>query len=259
MKTILSFFSIIVLITVFTFYLSSCSPVPYSNVGQNVPLFKNKGEVSLTGNYASTDDATGIGIQGAAAVDSSLAFMTSFYSLKNSTNANWQGSGKYFEFGSGKFGVVGRSNFVYDVFGGLGFGGIKNHAVGSSLNVSFIKPFVQSSIGLTTKWVDVAFTARLALPTYTNYKNGLSDATQHAQAETYFGENKSQFVFEPGLTLRLGYKAVKANFTVCTSTFRLADEYEHVSANNNYVSVGLAVLVSKRYKQYNATTGKKRP
>jgi hypothetical protein len=233
-------------------YLSSCSPVPYGNVGQNVPMLKNKGEVSLTGSYASTDDATGVGFQAAVAADSSLALMTSFYSLNNNPTTDWNGSGRYFELGAGRYGGIGNSNFVYDIFAGVGFGGIKNdNGVGSSLNINIAKPFVQGSIGLLTKWVEVAFTSRFALPVYTNYENNLSDPDERAQAETYFKDNKSQFVFEPGFTFRFGFKAVKANFSFCTSSFRLDDDYSDVSINSNYLSAGVAVLVSKRYEKKN--------
>lgn len=229
-------------------YISSCSPVPYGNVGQNVPMLKNKGEVSVTANYANTDDANGLGIQGAVAVDSSLALMTSFYSLKNNRNTDWKGSGKYFELGAGKYGLMGRSKFVFDVFGGVGFGGIKNNSgTGSALDLNFVKPFVQGSIGLSGKWIEVALTSRFALPVYTNYKNSLTDSSQHAQIAAYYEENKSRFVFEPGITFRFGYKSVKANLSFCTSSFSLDEKYNDVSINNNYVSAGLAVLISKRY------------
>lgn len=240
---LLSICAIILFIT----YLSSCSPVPYANVGQNVPMLRNKGEVSFTGGLGSTEDAQGVGLQAAVAADSSLALMASFYSLKNNDNTDWTGSGSYIEFGAGRYGVINNSIWVYDVFGGVGFGGIKNQSGMSSLDIKFMKPFVQGSIGLTTKWVEVAFTPRFALPIYTSHKNQLTDPEQRMQADAYFKNNKSQFVFEPGLTFRFGYKGVKGNFGLCLSSFSLDEQYSDVSVNSTYLTAGLAILISKRY------------
>lgn len=247
MKTLTPLLSICAVILFIT-YLSSCSPVPYANVGQNVPMFRNKGEVSFTGGLGSTEDAQGVGLQAAVAADSSLALIASFYSLKNNDNTDWTGSGSYIEFGAGRYGVINKSICIYDVFGGIGFGGIKNQSGSSSLDIKFMKPFVQGSIGITSKWMDVAFTPRFALPIYTSYKNQLTDPEQRMQAEAFFKESKSQFVFEPGVTLRFGYKGVKANLGFCVSTFSLDEQYSDVSTNNTYLTAGLAFLISKRYE-----------
>ncbi len=231
-----------------TFNLTSCSPVPYGNVGQNVPLLKNKGEVHFTGNIANTDDANGVGIQAAVAVDSSWALMASFYNVKNNPNTDWNGNGRYVELGVGKYAVIGKSKWVYDVFAGIGFGGIKNdNGIGSSLNLNFAKPFVQGSIGFTTEWIELAFTPRLALPFYTSHENNLTDLEHRAQAELYFKENKTKFVFEPGITFRFGYKGIKANLNMCVSSFSLNEQYSDVSINNLYFGAGIAALISKRY------------
>lgn len=248
MKISPSYFVTSIAIIASLVYFSSCSPVPYANVGQNVPLLKNKGEAMLVASSSATDDASGLGIQAALAVDSSWAIMTSFYSMKNNPNTDWRGRGTYFELGAGKFKVIGNSNFAYDVFAGVGFAGIQNNdGAGSSLDINFMKPFVQGSIGLATKWLDVAFTPRLAVPFYTNHENRLSDPTQHAQAETYFDDHKSKFVFEPGFTVRGGYRGFKANLNFCVSSFSVDEAYSDVSINNLYVGLGLSALISKRY------------
>lgn len=244
-------YSLVAILVVVT-CLPSCSPVPYGNVGQNVPMLKHKGEVSLSGSFASTDDASGAGFQAAVAVDSSLALMGSVYSLTNNENTDWQGSGRYSELGIGRYAVIRGSDFVYDVLGGVGFGRIANKdGAGSSLNINFVKPFVQGSIGLTTKWIEVALTSRLALPVYTGHENGMTDPGDRAEAEAYFEDNKSKFVFEPGINFRFGYKNVKASLSYCTSTFSLDGKYDNISVNNNYLGAGLTVLISNRYNQGN--------
>ncbi len=250
MKYASSFYTITIVIAAGLLNFS-CSPVPYANVGQNVPLFKTKGEVRLAGHYSTTDDAAGIGLQAAAAIDSSLAVMSSFYSLKADEYADgWDGHGRYFEIGLGKFKTIGHSNFVYDIFAGVGFGRIENHDnAGSSLNVNFMKPFVQSSIGLSTPWFELAFTPRFALVNNTNFENKLIDPVDYSQAENFFRKNKTKFVVEPGLTMRAGYKGLKANFNFSVSSYNPGAEFEESSPNIVYLGIGVSALISKRYSE----------
>ena len=241
----------IILLVIALIALNSCAPVPYANVGQNVPLFKTKGEVRLAGHYSTTDDAAGVVLQAAAAIDSSFAVMSSFYSLKSVGYDNdWDGYGRYFEFGLGKFKTIRHSNFMYDVFAGVGFGTIKNNDnAGSSLNVNFMKPFVQSSIGLSTPWFEAAFTPRFALVNTTNYENGLIDPVDRSQAENFFRQNKNKLVVEPGITVRAGYKGLKANLNLSLSSYDPGDQFEESSPNTLYIGFGLTALISRRYSK----------
>src|SRR5688572_22818447 len=150
--------------------VSSCSPVLYTTVGQNVPLFKQKGEVAFSGGSAATsheDDvssAEGFNIQAAAAIDSSLSIMCSLYSLKNMDADNdWIGKGNYFELGIGKFKQSSKSKLIGEVFCGVGFGEIKNSSTFGDISEHYIKPFIQPSGGFSSKIVDVAITTRVAM------------------------------------------------------------------------------------------------
>ncbi len=85
----------------------SCSPVLYSNNGANVPLFQNKSEVVVSAGVASTDHASGLGLQAGVAFDSAWSVIASFYSLKEKgADEDWSGNGRYVEFGVGRFGKV---------------------------------------------------------------------------------------------------------------------------------------------------------
>lgn len=230
--------------------MSGCSPVPYANVGLNVPMLKEKGEVNLNASYGNTDDAEGIALQAAAAVDSSLSIMASFYLLKNVSNSDWEGRGNYFEFGAGKFGKVSENGkFIYDAHLGLGFAGIKNESGNSSLDVNFIKPFLQGSIGFNHKIIDVALTSRFAVVNFTDYTFRFDDVTYSAEATEFFKENKRKFVFEPGITVRVGYEAIRLSIQFCTSTFTVEEEFSNSNINSDYISVGLNALIGKRWNE----------
>jgi hypothetical protein len=232
--------------------VASCSPVVYSTIGQNVPLFRSKGEVSADASIVSSDDGDGGGFQFAAAPGNNFAIITSFYSLANKTSGEWRGQGSYFEFGAGRFGYLdpGKKTFITEVFLGMGFGGIKNEDQNSAsrVDVTFIKPFVQPSIGISGKWYDVALTPRFALVSYTNNTITVDDPQYQTEAEQYFDDKKNTFVFEPGITIRLGYKSVRGQFQYNASTFSYRENSD-VNINNQFVSAGIHWLISKRFQE----------
>ena len=229
-------------------YLQACSPVPYANVGLNVPMLKEKGEVNLNAAFGTTEDAEGFALQAAAAVDSSLSLMASFYVLNNTTNTDWDGRGSYVEFGLGKFGRVSRDRkIIYDAHLGLGYGGIKNESGIQSLNVNFIKPFLQGSIGFNHKIVDVALTSRFAVVNFTDFEYRFDDAAYSLEASQFFEENETKFVFEPGITVRVGYEAVRLSLQFSTTTFSVGEEFPNSNINSDYFSIGLNALIGKRW------------
>lgn len=244
--------SIALVVTIFFF--QSCSPVPYANVGQNVPLFKNKGEVNINASVANTDDAAGWGAQTAWAVDSSIAVIGSFYSMKESdapqSPEEWSGKGRYFELGVGLFGNGKKDpGLVYETFAGLGFSRIENQtAAGSHLDVRYNKFFLQGSIGYSINWIEIALTPRISYINYTKHSYSFPDAENNTAAAAYFRNNDGKLVLEPGVTVRLGYENIKLNVNYCGSTFK-AKEAEDINLNTEFVSIGLNYLFTNRYKK----------
>ncbi len=187
--------------------LTSCSPVLYTTVGQNVALFHQKGEAAFSANHAETNYASGASVQVAAAVDSSVEVMSSYYSLSSGTS-----SGNYFELGAGKFKYNPTSKFCGEVIFGMGFGSIKNSINNSGnssnfiVNANYFKPFIQPSFGFSTKIIDLAFTPRIAFVTYTSKSDNTTDPSMRNDLDVYFSAKQNTVVFEPGLTLRAGFK-----------------------------------------------------
>jgi hypothetical protein len=246
MRLLTNLLNIAAIIIIACFFVN-CSPVPYANVGMNVPMIKNKGEVNLNGSYGITDDAEGIGLQAAAAVDSSWSIAASFYSMKSSPGDDWKGRGSYFDFGMGKFGSTQDGNFIYDGYLGVGFGSIKNEYQGSKLNVNFIKPYLQGSLGYSHQIVDVALTARFAVVNFRNEDFFFTDPVNQLEAANFFEENRSKFVFEPGITVRVGYRDLRLSMQFSTSTFKPKNENANANVNTDYFSIGLNGLISKRW------------
>lgn len=203
--------------------LTSCTPTFYSTVGQNVPMFHNKGEVTLSGGIMSAGSTVdginpllgngpGIALQTAVAVDSSVAVFASYYHLDD--NDDWNVVGDYIELGGGLFTYKPKTSFATELFAGIGYGTIDNSLTGEEINVAFVKYFLQPSTGFSGRVFEVAFTPRLGLVDYLAHS-----PSDRSDVQDYFNNKQTTFVFEPGLTLRLGFKNFKVQYQMNYSTF----------------------------------------
>ena len=230
--------------------VASCSPVLYSTTVQNTPLFKSKGEASVNASYAESDDGAGVGLMAATAVTDHFALITSYYHLSQKANDTWKGKGSYFEFGGGYYSPIADTRFVYEVFVGAGWANIHNENNGETVDVKYFKPFIQPSIGITHKIYEIAFTPRIGVSSYTSHSITLTDPDQQVAAEKFFDDRKTTFVFEPGVTLRCGYKNIKGQLAVNLSSFTYAtDDNQEANINNTFITMGVNFLISKRYAE----------
>jgi len=241
----------------------SCSPVIYGTVGQNVPMFTDKGEATIQAGYAASfgnnTDGDGVAIQAAYSVSKNIALMGTYYSLKGqdeqgsylgSAASEWDSKGSYLEFGAGTFGTIKSHPFAWEIFAGLGGGSIKNNLAGQNLDVKIMKPFVQPSFGYISKYVDVILTPRLGMVTFTSHSSILDDPQQGQQTDDFFDRNKNTFVFEPGITIRGGYQNLKLQLQYNYSTFKTdLENDEYTLVNKEYFSIGVYYLISGRYKK----------
>lgn len=232
----------------FVVCVSSCSPALYSTVGQNVPLFKNKGEVAFSGGKSNStnvyDLTRGFHAQLAMAVDSNLAVISSLYRLKSvddETVEAWKGRGSYFEVGIGKFKPSKSGKVTSEIFVGAGLGSLKNTFERQYVNARYLKPFIQPSFGFTSKHFDAGFTLRVALVSYLSHSYELEGEGNH-YISTFFSTKKRVLVFEPGITLRGGFKHVKLQIQSNYSTFSYENEDFDV-VFKHYGSIGLIFLV----------------
>jgi hypothetical protein len=234
-----------------TIGLSSCSPVLYSTTGQNVPLFRKKGEVVINAGFFGIEDKdlssyydseNGFNAQFAAAIDSSVAIISSLYTLKAGSDSEWEIKGSYFEAGVGIFKHGEVSKLTGEIFAGIG--SMKNSYDLENIDANYLKFFIQPSGGFSSKVLDMAFTPRMGLVNYTKHNSNVEEPL----VDDYFSEKKTTFVFEPGVTIRMGYKNVKLQYQFNYSTFHYkgTDEFDPVS--NMVGSFNLFILISDRWK-----------
>lgn len=233
--------------------LNGCSPVMYSTVGQNVPMFKEKGELTVNAAYAEVygqdyTNGNGLGIQAAYAISDKWAAMGSYYNFDNLEDPGedgWNTHGSYFEFGGGYYGAISKK-FRYEVFGGLGYGSISNKKMAmDNVDVSFLKPFIQPSAGFVTRYFDFIFTPRVSFITYTSHSCNIMDKNLEMQANTFCEENKNTLAIEPGFTMRIGADPVKLQLQFNRTSFNPNTE-EIFPVNRDYFSVGLHILISNK-------------
>jgi hypothetical protein len=238
--------------------ITSCGPALYSNVGQNVPMFTEKGQANLSvglGLTSSLDSyifgtgAAGLQLSGAIAAGDRIAVLSSGYFLTGS-DGYWDWNTAYAEAGIGTFGKSEGSKFVWEVFVGTGLGTINNSEIEGAefVDVRYIKPFVQPSFGFKSKVVELAFTPRIGLVSYTSYGSNAygyiydEDYEYEIPFEQLISERKSNLAFEPGFTFRVG-KKVKFQYQLNISTVGVGGHYEGY-AQNVYMSYGVMFSTS---------------
>ena len=243
----------LILSTIIGICLVGCSPVLYSPVGQNVPLFEKKGEVMLNGGVCDSDVefldvlggnyAFGYYVQGATAITDKVAITSSFYSMRGvpyeDADASISGSGWYWEFAGGRYGSYQKKFLKWEILAGAGIGSIKNQIDQDHLNLSYFKPFVQPTLAVKWKYIELAFTPKLALINYTSHEIDLTETEKREMAESFFRKNQSVGVYEPGITLRAGLKNIKLQIQTCFTSFNTAGWEGEPAINRLYTSLGI--------------------
>jgi hypothetical protein len=114
------------------------------------------------------------------------------------------------------------------------------------IDVNYVKPFIQPSIGFSSKYFDLELTPRVAYLSYTSQNDyRLDPTTEPNSPRQFFEENHNTFIFEPGIMVRGGIPGVKLEIQYNFSTIREPSDSYFVN-NQEFVSVGLRFLISER-------------
>lgn len=210
-------------LAVLSLLMAACSPKYYVPNTQNVPLFTDAGQVSLT----AVGNGNQVEFQGAYALTNSIGIManTGFYNPKDDGNGNG-GSGKLFEGGIGYYKPFGE-HLVFETYGLVGFGDFENHfpSTGSSntgkISGKLSRFALQPAIGFTANRFSIALSSRLSSLHYGEPDGDLIFDNEDQIA--YLTENDAFFLVEPALTLRAGLKKIKLQLQL-TRGFNLTDK-----------------------------------
>lgn len=191
--------------------MTGCNPKFYSPNTQNVPLISEKGETNLT----LSGNANQVEFQGAYGVTDAFALQVNggLFIPSDLDNGNG-GSGKFFEVGGGYYRPV-ADNFVFETYGLVGFGSVENHFpnsdgnsnLGGDVSANILRIGVQPNFGYKSKYFSAAVSTRLVNLMYNNIDGDLIFDGENQM--DYLESNKSNFLFEPALTLRGGFEKLK--------------------------------------------------
>lgn len=235
--------------------MTSCSRYYYQPNAVHAPMLKEKNDlkIGINGNFGQEDFdnnesfSSVVNFNAAYSPVKHLGIMTSFtnyrYNLdeENAASGEVDAHATLFEAGVGGYYPVVENEkglkLVADTYIGYGGGKLK-----SDVNMNFDRIFIQPGINLTFPFFDVGLAGRFSGIKYKNFNN-------NGMSQDYLDEkrllnitDKRHFFFEPALTLRGGYKFIKAQFQVVKSV-----AFENVGWNydDNMVTLGIQFSIEE--------------
>lgn len=192
-------------------FLCSCTHYYYVANIQNVPLFREKDEVHLSGGYAIGDESQSIELQSAYSVSKHIGIMANYTHAWGGDQAEDDyAKGYYIDGAAGYFKPIGKYG-VFEIYGGFGGSGQHHQFSPSSYaDLSFIKLYIQPSFGFTFDWFDAAVSLRLCNISYTDIRNYAVGSDYYAEINAL--DDKGHPFAEPSITLRAGWKNIKLQF-----------------------------------------------
>jgi|GEM_PF-634636 len=245
--------------------LDSCTHYYYVPNQHNVPLFKEKNEVRISGALLVNDEVTGCDVQTAYAMTKESAIMANALVVNPGSK---EGRGQLYELGAGYYKPIptGLSmldkKFIFESYGVLGLGNATNYydRYPSGISTNLFKAYVQPSIGYTTNFIDLIFSAKIGAIHTFGIRRNMADTTYNdlVQNNSSIGSdlstlqlNRTAFIFEPALTLRLGFKYVKLHFQVGTTV--VSGGFNQLTpAGRPSISAGMTIAIAKRFWQKDA-------
>lgn len=184
----------IILLASTIFLINSCSPVYVPNV-INAPMLTNQKEIQAAIHFGTS----GFNPQFAYAITNHLGIMAngSFLDMTSDTSstADFYHKHSFIEFGPGYYTSFG-SRFKFGTYGGVGFGKIngeyENELWSSKADVNTTRLFLQPTIGVTSKILDLGISSRFVVVTF----------NQDSEKDT-------GIMLEPAVTAKLGWDHIK--------------------------------------------------
>ena len=220
----------LLLLSILTLGVVSCTPKYYAPNTHNVPLISKKGESNLT----ISGNGNQFGLQGAYGISDNISLKLDGAYLSDKDKGNG-GSGKLVEFGAGYFKPL-SNNFVFETYAIIGLGSVENqynlNAVNATpnpptqgkLDANILRVGIQPNFGYKTKNFSAAISSRFVNLSYNKIEgNLLFDSIDQIK---YLKDNSSNFLVEPAITLRGGFEKIKLqlqygySFNLTNSNFK---------------------------------------
>ena len=196
--------------------MSSCSPKYYAPTLQNVPLFREKGEMRFAANIASGDEVGSTEFQGAYAFTDELGVMLN----ADFAHGDFDSHGFVVEGGGGYYRPI-RQRLAFELYGGAGIGkAVNRYGSGDSPDVSdlrFSKFFVQPDFGIRRKFFEAAISTRFTGLHYYGIDTTVNTPGATIPDVEYIRSHASSLLAEPAFIVRAGHPSVKFQLQVSNS------------------------------------------
>ncbi len=238
-----------------TVFLVGCTHYYYVPNVQNIPLFRDKNELQLSGEVGSATDKTPLwgkgdtrcmDLQAAYSLSTRIGFQLNYMSLRYENNVSGNAlddnsmSGNYYESALGYFNPIGKHG-VFELYGGIGLSD-QHHVYANSYNnltgtadLNFTKLFLQPALGLTYSSFDIALSSRIYTLRYNNIDASNNDIANYENFNSIQGTD--HVFIEPAFTIRTGWRVVKVQFQYVYVN-KLNPPYLHFY-ERSHVSLGL--------------------
>ncbi len=230
------------------FMITSCTTTLYIPNASHVPLLQEENELKITAStfnnlqvaYAATDH---IGLM-------ANGFWTTSTPENKEESGDWKGSGSLVELGVGYFGQINRLVFETYLGGGVGSLEYKDSETNPKKSYSSkgTKFFIQPNLGWTSKFIDIGISGRMTGLKYNDFQaNGYTplELEQEFLVKSNV-EDKMWVFFEPALTVRGGYKFLKAQLQYGISNKLTKGDLKYADSN---LSVGLVFDLGSWYNR----------
>jgi hypothetical protein len=203
-------------------FASSCMHYYYAPSSNNIPLLKEKGDGNIELKYSVGNYYSGFEVQSALAVSNHVGVQLNFFTASQDDDEYGSGNGSYIEAAGGYFLPTTNHKWVFETYTGIGTGVVNNKYEYLKISkVGLTKFFIQPSFGFTHPYFDIAIASKFSLVNF-NVKN--SSVDKEASPIDYYDiqlleNNKSFFIWEPGIMMRGGFKGLKfqGSFYNCCS------------------------------------------
>ena len=236
------------ILAIVIFVITGCRTNYYWPIIQNVPLFKEKNELQASiglgnhdmhflGSYSFTDH-----IAGQLAFTNSHSLFPALTIINSLTDGNINST--FLEAGLGYY-LRFKEYLAFETFGGYSYGMIEGDNYYNKTSVDFSRLYLQPSLGFVSDNVEIAFTPKFTKVDYRIKENIIHYLSPNNDILINMDKN-SYYFFEPGITVRFGFKNVKFKFQYLGVHKLNSDQLNYISTNKNF-SIFLRIPLKKKH------------
>jgi len=189
-------------------FFMSCARYYYAPNSVNIPLL-SEGEAKINVQYSTGSISDGFECQSAFAVSSHFGGMVNMMVNESSTDVYFESEAtthmSFIEAGAGYFTPIKSTDFIFETYGGIGTGGVRNEYDPGNSTVRFTKLFLQPNIGYKINHFEVGVGSRLSWTKHNVITPLPPNSEDYIELEGLKNNPVSVF-WEPGIALRAGFR-----------------------------------------------------